>query len=44
MPLEIYSLATAGEWEKAQLLVAVLTLTSAAAMLFAKYFASRRPV
>lgn len=44
MPLEIYSLATAGEWEKAQLLVVVLTLTSAAAMLLARYFSARRPI
>jgi molybdate transport system permease protein len=44
MPLEIYSLATAGEWEKAQLLVGVLTLTSAAAMLLARYFAARRSI
>jgi len=44
MPLEIYSLATAGEWEKAQLLVVVLTMTSAAAMLLARYFSARRPI
>ena len=43
MPLEIYTLATAGEWDKARMFVLILTLASAGAVLISRYFASRRP-
>lgn len=42
MPIEIYSLATLGEWNRAQLFVVVLTLVSALAVFVSRYFAGRR--
>lgn len=42
MPLEIYSLATAGEWDQARVFVFILTLASAAAVLLSRYFTKRR--
>lgn len=42
MPLEIYSLATSGQWQQAQFLVVILTVTSAVAMLMARFFSARR--
>ncbi|MFZ2955836.1 MAG: molybdate ABC transporter permease subunit [Candidatus Ozemobacteraceae bacterium] len=42
MPIEIYTLATAGEWNQAQMFVVILTLASAGAILFSRYFTQRR--
>ncbi len=42
MPLEIYSLSTAGEWDGAKIYVVILTLASAAAVLVSRNFSRRR--
>lgn len=43
MPLEIFSLATAGEWDLARWYVLVLTFASATAVLLSRSFSRRRP-
>jgi len=42
MPIEIYSLASFGEWGKAQIFVVVLTLVSALAVFASRFFSGYR--
>ncbi len=43
MPLEIYSLVTAGEWGQARIFAVILTVASAGAVLLSRYCSPRRP-